>query len=77
MAEVNKQYNESVRIHPFILDDEDMLHIGIWRSTTKGPRPTKNGVVIKRSMIIQLIMGLQRVNTQINAEEAHEEAGIR
>lgn len=77
MAEVNKEYNEMVRIHPFILDDVDMLDIRFWKSTKRGPRPTSKGIAIKRSMIIQLIMGLQRVNSQMNSEEAQEEAGVR
>lgn len=77
MANAREEKQERVRINRFDLEGEDMLDIRFWRITRTGPKPTKRGIAIKQILITDMIVALQKVRSQINSEEARQEAGVR
>ncbi len=77
MSDAREYKQERVRLNRFDLDGEPMLDIRFWKITKLGPRPTKRGVAIKQVLITDMIVALQKVRSQINSEEAREEAGVR
>jgi hypothetical protein len=82
MSNAREDKQERVRLNRFDLEEADgvfipMLDIRFWKNTKTGPKPTKRGVAIKQSLITDMIVALQKVRSQINSEQAREEAGVR
>lgn len=77
MSDVREDKNEKVRLHRFELEGEPMLDIRFWRIRKSGPKPTARGIAIKQALVTDMIVALQKIRSQINSEQAREEAGVR
>lgn len=77
MANARDDKSELIKLLPFELEGVDMIDIRFWKKTTAGPRPTKRGIAVREKMLVPLIVGLQRVLSQVSSEAAKEEAGVR
>lgn len=75
MANAREDRGEILKLLPFQLEGEEMLDIRFWKKTKAGPRPTHRGIAIKQTMIVGMIVGLQKVRSQINSEESKKTAG--
>ncbi len=65
---------ETLRIIPYAADGLDMLDVRIWKNTKKGPRPTKNGFVIRELFLTRMIAAMQGVHRQRSRELAEKTA---
>ena len=74
---IDRNKDQSIRLSPFEVDGTPMIDIRYWRNTAKGPRPTKKFIVMEEKLIPQMIIALQRVFQQQNAERARETSGVQ